>query len=48
MSFEQNMYTFAGTSLSSMAITLDGLGVDALGINCSLQVPGRTERKKLK
>ena len=36
MSFEENMYTFAGTALSSMAITLDGLGVDALGINCSL------------
>ncbi|MBQ3008693.1 MAG: homocysteine S-methyltransferase family protein, partial [Oscillospiraceae bacterium] len=25
MSFEQNMHTFAGTALSSMAITLDGL-----------------------
>ncbi len=36
MSFEENMHTFRGTALSSMALTLDGLGVDALGINCSL------------
>ena len=50
MSFEQNMHTFAGTSLSSMAITLDGLGVDALGINCSLgpveMLPMARELKK--
>ncbi|MBR5521532.1 MAG: homocysteine S-methyltransferase family protein [Oscillospiraceae bacterium] len=50
MSFEQNMHTFAGTSLSSMAITLDGLGVDALGINCSLgpveMLPMAKELKK--
>ena len=50
MSFEQNMHTFAGTSLSSMAITLDGLGVDALGINCSLgpveMLPMAREMKK--
>ena len=36
MSFEENMRTFTGASLSSMALTLDGLGVDAFGINCSL------------
>ncbi len=36
MTFESNMRTFVGTSLSSMAVTLEGLGVDALGINCSL------------
>lgn len=36
MSFEQNMRTFSGTSLSAMAVTLDALGVDAMGINCSL------------
>ncbi|MEG2192177.1 MAG: homocysteine S-methyltransferase family protein, partial [Oscillospiraceae bacterium] len=36
MSFEENMRTFAGTSLSSMALTLQGLGVEAMGINCSL------------
>lgn len=50
MSFEENMHTFAGTALSSMAITLDGLGVDALGINCSLgpveMLPMARELKK--
>ena len=50
MSFEQNMHTFAGTALSSMAITLDALGVDALGINCSLgpveMLPMAKELKK--
>lgn len=50
MSFEENMHTFAGTSLSSMAVTLDGLGVDAMGINCSLgpveMLPMARELKK--
>ncbi len=50
MSFEQNMHTFRGTALSSMAITLDGLDVDALGINCSLgpveMLPMARELKK--
>ncbi len=36
MSFEKNGRTFAGTLVSTMAVTLDGLGVDAMGINCSL------------
>ena len=36
MSFEKNGRTFTGTLVSSMAATLDGLGVDAIGINCSL------------
>ncbi|MFV0504700.1 MAG: homocysteine S-methyltransferase family protein [Lachnospirales bacterium] len=36
MSFEENGRTFAGCIPSSMAATLTGLGVDALGINCSL------------
>ena len=36
MSFEANRRTFTGTSLEAMAITLEGLGVDAMGINCSL------------
>ncbi|MCQ2546226.1 MAG: homocysteine S-methyltransferase family protein [Clostridia bacterium] len=36
MSFEENGRTFTGTSLETMAITLEGLGVDAMGINCSL------------
>lgn len=36
MSFEKGGRTFTGTTASAMAITLTGLGVDALGINCSL------------
>ncbi len=35
MSFEKNGYTFFGTSLESMVIILEALGVDALGVNCS-------------
>src|SRR5699024_8519995 len=34
MSFEANGRTFAGTTVAAMAATLDGLGVDAMGINC--------------
>lgn len=36
MSFEASGRTFLGTSIASMALTLDGLGVEAMGINCSL------------
>lgn len=36
MSFEKDHRTFTGCLPISMAITLDGLGVDGLGINCSL------------
>lgn len=36
MSFEENGRTFTGTSVESMAMTLSGLGVDAIGLNCSL------------
>lgn len=36
MTFEENLRTFTGCSISSMALTLEGLGVDAIGINCSL------------
>lgn len=36
MSFEANGRTFLGVPPESAAITLEGLGVDALGINCSL------------
>jgi 5-methyltetrahydrofolate--homocysteine methyltransferase len=36
MSFEANMRTFTGCTVASMALTLEGLGVDALGVNCSL------------
>ena len=36
MTFEENMRTFTGVSVSSMALTLEGLGIDAIGVNCSL------------
>lgn len=36
MTFEENMRTFTGCSVSSMAYTLEGLGADAIGVNCSL------------
>lgn len=36
MTFEMNMRTFTGCAISSMALTLSGLGVDAVGVNCSL------------
>ncbi|MCH5303246.1 MAG: homocysteine S-methyltransferase family protein [Ruminococcus sp.] len=36
MTFEENMRTFAGVSVASAALTLEGLGVNALGVNCSL------------
>ncbi|MCM1468288.1 MAG: homocysteine S-methyltransferase family protein, partial [Alistipes sp.] len=36
MTFEENKRTFTGCGISSMALTLEGLGVDAVGINCSL------------
>lgn len=36
MTFEENGRTFTGCSVESMAMTLEGLGADALGINCSL------------
>ncbi len=36
MTFEENMRTFTGCCVSSMALTLEGLGADAIGINCSL------------
>lgn len=36
MTFEQNERAFTGVSLEAMAVTLEGLGVDAMGINCSL------------
>jgi len=36
MTFETNMRTFTGCMVSAMALTLEGLGVDALGVNCSL------------
>lgn len=36
MTFEQNRRTFTGCCVSSMALTLEGLGADAVGVNCSL------------
>ncbi len=36
MSFEENGRTFTGCEISAMALTLEGLGVSAIGVNCSL------------
>jgi 5-methyltetrahydrofolate--homocysteine methyltransferase len=36
MTFEENRRTFTGTCIPSMALTLEGLGADAIGVNCSL------------
>lgn len=36
MSFEKDHRTFTGCQLSAMALTLSGLGVDGLGMNCSV------------
>ncbi len=36
MTFEENMRTFTGCCIESAAMTLGGLGADAVGINCSL------------
>ena len=36
MSFEASGRTFTGTTVAAMALTLTGLSVDAVGINCSL------------
>lgn len=36
MTFEENGRTFAGVPVESAALTLTGLGADAIGINCSL------------
>lgn len=36
MTFEENGRTFTGCTVEAMAAVLEGLGVDALGMNCSL------------
>ncbi len=36
MTFEKSKRTFTGCTVSAMALTLEGLGADAIGINCSL------------
>ncbi len=40
MTFEDTGRTFTGCSAESMAITLEGLGADAIGVNCSLGPDG--------
>ena len=44
MSFASNMRTFMGTDIPAMADALTGLGVDFLGINCSV---GPAEMKEM-
>ncbi len=36
MTFEENMRTFTGCDISAMCVTAEGLGADAVGVNCSL------------
>lgn len=36
MTFEKNLRTFTGCTVASMALTLGGMGADAIGMNCSL------------
>lgn len=36
MTFERNRRTFTGASPASFAVTMEHLGVDAIGVNCSL------------
>lgn len=36
MTFEKSRRTFVGVSVPAMALTLDSLGVEAMGFNCSL------------
>jgi 5-methyltetrahydrofolate--homocysteine methyltransferase len=36
MTFEENLRTFTGCSPEAIVLVLEGLGVDALGVNCSL------------
>lgn len=40
MTFEENQRTFTGVSVECMAAVLQGLGVDAIGVNCSLGPDG--------
>ncbi|SHI34747.1 homocysteine S-methyltransferase family protein [Parasporobacterium paucivorans] len=36
MTFERSLRTFTGCPISAMALTAQGLGADAIGLNCSL------------
>ena len=33
---DENGYTFLGTEITAAAVTLEGMGVDAVGVNCSM------------
>lgn len=47
MTFEENGRTFTGCSIESMVLTLESLGADAIGLNCSLgpdQLAGMLEK----
>ena len=46
MSFEENGRTFTGCTPESMAMVLEGLGADAIGINCSLGPKGTITNSK--
>jgi len=46
MTFQENSRTFAGAPASAMAVMLDGMGVAALGVNCSLGPAQLTETVK--
>lgn len=43
MSFDDNLRTFSGVTPESLVVTLEGLGVDALGLNCSSGPKGLLE-----
>ncbi|MFP4515134.1 MAG: homocysteine S-methyltransferase family protein [Parcubacteria group bacterium] len=43
MSFDDNQRTFSGNTPETLAVTLEGLGVDALGVNCSSGPEGLVE-----
>jgi 5-methyltetrahydrofolate--homocysteine methyltransferase len=43
MTFEEGSRTFYGCSLEAMAVTLDSMGVDAFGVNCSQGPEGLAE-----
>ncbi len=47
LTFEKNMRTFTGASIASTAITLESIGADAIGINCSLGPKEMYEMVKL-
>ncbi len=43
MTYEERGRTFLGCDPASAALTLEGMGADAIGVNCSLG-PGRCPR----